>query len=153
MGEISNDDFYMRKGPKEKRTKILTMNHEEPKNNDTIKTQENGSSTPENPTPKKEEGVSPPPPPTPERVLVSIKRWSENKQRYFYKPKDPDYAKKHYWKHKHDMQCTTCGAIVSTAMYRHVKSLRCLMVKDAVKKALDNAQIEGVETSHTTQTQ
>ncbi len=130
------------------------MNHEELKNSGPIKTEEASNSTPENTTPQKEESLPPPTPPTPTpRVLVSIKRWSENKQRYFYKPKDPDYAKKHYWKHKHDMQCTTCGAIVSTAMYRHVKSLRCLMVKDAVKKALDNAQIEGVETSHTTQTQ
>ncbi len=122
------------------------MNHEELKNNGPIKTEENGNSTPENTTPQEEENL-PPPTPTP-RILVSIKRWSENKQRYFYKPKDPDYAKKHYWKHKHDMQCTTCGAIVSTAMYRHVKSLRCLMVKDAVQKALERAQVEGVETSH-----
>jgi hypothetical protein len=127
------------------------MNDKNHEINSYIKAQENGSSTPESLTPKKEESL--PPPPTPERILVSIKRWSENKQRYFYKPKDPDYAKKHYWKHKHDMQCTTCGAIVSTAMYRHVKSLRCLMVKDAVKKALDNAQIEGVETLHPTKAQ
>jgi hypothetical protein len=127
------------------------MNHEEPKNNGPIKTEENGNSTPENTTPQEEENL-PPPTPTP-RVLVSIKRWSENKQRYFYKPKDPDYAKKHYWKHKHDMQCTTCGAIVSTAMHRHVKSLRCLMVKDAVQKALERAQVEGAETSHPTKAQ
>ena len=80
------------------------------------------------------------------------KRWSENKQRYFYKPKDPDYAKNHYWKTKHDMQCTVCGAIVTTAMYRHVKSLRCLLVKNAVEKALGKAQIEAEETSHQSKT-
>ncbi len=131
------------------------MNEKNHEINNSIKAQETCSGTPEDTTPKKEEVLPPPPTPNPnpERILVSIKRWSENKQRYFYKPKDPDYAKKHYWKHKHDMQCTTCGAIVSTAMYRHVKSLRCLMVKDAVKKALSNAQIEGVETSHPTKTQ
>ena len=121
------------------------MNHEELKNNGPIKTEEASNSTPENTTPQKEESL-PPPPPTP-RVLVSIKKWSENKQRYFYKPKDPDYAKNHYWKHKHDMQCLVCGAIVTTAMYRHVKSLRCLLVRDAVKKASEQAQIEGEETS------
>ena len=96
--------------------------------------------------------LSPPPPPPPPRVLTSIKRWSENKQRYFYKPKDPDYAKNHYWKTKHDMQCTVCGATVTTAMYRHVKSLRCLMVKNAVEKALGQAQIEAGETSHQSKT-
>ncbi len=118
--------------------------NEEPQNNDTIKTEETSRKDPEDTTPQKEEGIqATPPPPTPiPRELISIKKWSENKQRYFYKPKDPEYAKKHYWKHKHDMQCTTCGAIVSTAMFRHVKTLRCLMVKDRVQKALDAAQNE-----------
>ncbi len=104
-----------------------------------IKIQEVVNSIPQSTQTEKEEKVptSEPPP----RVLISIKRWSENKQRYFYKPKDPDYAKNHYWKTKHDMQCTVCGAIVTTAMYRHVKSLRCLLVRDAVKKALEQAQI------------
>jgi hypothetical protein len=110
----------------------------------TIKTQEVVDSTSQNIEAEKEKTLphSPPPP----RVLTSIKRWSENKQRYFYKPKDPDYAKNHYWKHKHDMQCTVCGAIVTTAMHRHLKSLRCLLVRDAVKKALNQAQITGEDT-------
>jgi hypothetical protein len=119
--------------------------NEESQNNDTIQTEETSSTNPEDTTPQKEESLQAPTPapPTPiPRELISIKKWSENKQRYFYKPKDPDYAKKHYWKHKHDMQCTTCGAIVSTAMFRHVKTLRCLMVKDRVQKALDAAQNE-----------
>jgi hypothetical protein len=123
------------------------MNHEELKTNGIIKNEKNGNSTPENTTPQEEEKLPPPPSPTSTpRILVSIKRWSENKQRYFYKPKDPEYAKKHYWKHKHDMECTTCGAIVTTAMHRHVKSLRCLMVRDRVQKAL-------ADTSHPTKTQ
>ena len=130
-------------------------NDKKPENNNPIKAQETSHKNPEDTTPQKEEGLrAPPPPPIPiPREFMSIKKWSENKQRYFYKPKDPDYAKNHYWKHKHDMQCTTCGAIMSTAMFRHLKSLRCLMVKDAVKKALDNAQNERVETLHPTETQ
>ena len=129
--------------------------NEEPQNNDIIKTEETSRKNPEDTTPQKEEGLqaTPPPPPPIPRELISIKKWSENKQRYFYKPKDPEYAKKHYWKHKHEMQCTTCGAIVSTAMFRHVKTLRCLMVKDRVQKALDNAENERAETSHPIETQ
>ncbi len=113
---------------------------------DAIKIQEVVDSTSKGTETEKEESLPPSPPPP--RVLTSIKRWSENKHGYFYKPKDPDYAKNHYWKTKHDMQCTVCGAIVTTAMYRHVKSLRCLLVRDAVKKALEQGQIEGEETSH-----
>ena len=124
--------------------------NEEPQNNDTIKTEETSAKNPEDTTPQQEEGLqaTPPPPPPIPRELISIKKWSENKQRYFYKPKDPDYAKNHYWKHKHDMQCTTCGAIVSTAMFRHVKTLRCLMVKDRVQKAL-NEQVETLRPGET----
>jgi hypothetical protein len=122
------------------------MYEEELNNKASIKTQEVDDSTSKGNEIEKEESLPPSPPPP--RVLTSIKRWSENKQRYFYKPKDPDYAKNHYWKHKHDMQCTVCGAIVTTAMYRHVKSLRCLLVRDAVQKALQQGQIGGEETSH-----
>jgi hypothetical protein len=159
---IYNIDIYFQKPKRKTVTKekdlrrkdlpILEMNHDEPKKVSDNKNQYVCDKTPESTTPQKEESLPPPQPPAP-RELVSIKKWSENKQRYFYKPKDPDYAKNHYWKHKHDMQCATCGAIVTTAMFRHVKSLRCLMVKDAVKKALDNAQIEGGEALHQTKTQ
>ena len=128
------------------------MNNEKPQSKNPIKTKETSPKNPEDTTPQKEASLPSPPPvvPTPiPRELLSIKKWSENKQRYYYKPKDPDYAKKHYWKHKHDMQCSTCGAVVSTAMFRHVKTLRCLMVKDRVQKALN----EQVETLHPRETQ
>jgi hypothetical protein len=125
------------------------MNHEDPQSKNFIKTEETSPKNPEDTTPQTEESLHTPPPPSPiPRELLSIKRWSENKQRYYYKPKDPDYAKKHYWKHKHDMQCSTCGAVVSTAMFRHVKTLRCLMVKDRVQKAL-NEQVETLRPAET----
>ncbi len=108
------------------------MYEEELNNKASIKTQEVVDSTSKGNEIEKEESLPPSPPPP--RVLTSIKRWSENKQRYFYKPKDPDYAKNHYWKHKHDMQCLVCGAIVTTAMYRHVKSLRCLWSETQFRK-------------------
>ncbi len=114
----------------------------------TIQIQEVVHSNPQSTQTEKEEKVQTAPSPPPPRVLTSIKRWSENKQRYFYKPKDPDYAKNHYWKTKHDMQCTICGAIVTTAMHRHLKSLRCVLVRDAVKKAIGQTHIEGEEPSH-----
>ena len=130
------------------------MYHEEPQSNSPIKTAETSNKNPEDTAPQKEESLQTPPPPNRiPRELLSVKKWSENKQRYYYKPKDPDYAKNHYWKHKHDMQCTTCGAIVSTAMFRHVKTFRCLMVKDRVQKALDNAENERAGTLRPTETQ
>ena len=127
------------------------MYEEELNDKASSKTQEVDDSTSKGIEIEKEENLSSSP--LPPRVLTSIKRWSENKQRYFYKPKDPDYAKNHYWKTKHDMQCTVCGAIVTTAMYRHVQSLRCLLARDAVKKALEQAQIEGEETSRQLKTE
>ena len=127
------------------------MNDQIPENSNPIKTQEASHKNPEDTSPEKEEGLQTPPPTVPPlpRELLSIKKWSENKQRYFYKPKDPEYARNHYWKHKRDLQCTTCGAIVQTAMFRHVKTLRCLMVKDRVQKALN----ERAEATQPTETQ
>ncbi len=127
------------------------MNNEKPQSKNPIKTKETSHKNLEDTTLQEETSLPTPPPPMPSpipRELLSIKKWSENKQRYYYKPKDPDYAKKHYWKHKHDMQCSTCGAIVSTAMFRHVKTLRCLMVKDRVQKAL-NEQVETLRPGET----
>ena len=123
------------------------MNHEDIYPENLMKTTEVSSSPLENLKAEEAEKI-PPPPLAPARVLLSNKIWSENKQRFFYKPKDPDYAKNHYWKTKHDMQCQVCGVTVSTAMHRHLKSLRCKLVKERVQNALDKVQIEGVKTFH-----
>jgi hypothetical protein len=113
---------------------------------DIIKIEEDVSATPQDL--KIEEAKKLPP----QRELVSIKKWSENKQRYYYQPKDPEYAKRHYHKTKHDMVCAVCGRTITTAMFRHVKSLRCLMVRDAVRKALEKNQIETTEPLHPIET-
>ena len=115
-----------------------------------LKTQEASHKNPEEPPPEKEESLQAPPPTAPllPRELLSIKKWSENKQRYFYKPKDPEYARNHYRKHKRDLVCTCCGAIVQTAMFRHVKTLKCLNVKDRVQKAL-NERAEATQPAET----
>jgi hypothetical protein len=122
------------------------MNVESNCQNDIIKIEEDVSATPQEL--KIEEAKNLPP----QRELLSIKKWSENKQRFYYQPKDPDYAKNHYWKTKHDMVCAVCGRTITTAMFRHVKSLRCLMVRDAVRKALDKNQIEAAEATHQRET-
>jgi hypothetical protein len=80
------------------------------------------------------------PPPPPVRVPRSIKTWSENKQKYFYKPLDPEYTMRHYYKHKRSMECTICSSVVTTQMHKHIKTRRCLLVKEAVQKARYNLQ-------------
>ncbi len=80
------------------------------------------------------------PPPPQARVPHSIKTWSENKQKYFYKPLDPAYTMRHYYKHKLDMECAICGSVVTTQMHKHIKTRRCLLVKEAVQKARYNLQ-------------
>jgi hypothetical protein len=72
----------------------------------------------------------------------STAKWSENKQRYYYKPKDKEYEKRHYHKHKHEMTCEFCGSVVITQMYKHIKSKKCLMYRDAVQKTMDKYNIE-----------
>jgi hypothetical protein len=72
----------------------------------------------------------------------SIAKWNEEKQRYYYKPLDKEYEKKMYHLRKRDIKCEICGSIVVSQMYKHIKSEKCLMVKLAVQKALDNLNIE-----------
>ena len=88
-----------------------------------------------------EDEVMPPPPP-PAKVPRSIKKWSENKQKFFYKPLDPEYTMRHYWKHKRDMECGICGSVVTTQMHKHIKTRRCLLVKKAILQTLSSMENE-----------
>ncbi len=72
----------------------------------------------------------------------SSAKWSENKQRYYYKPLDREYEKRHYHKHTHEMTCEFCGSVVITQMCKHVKSNKCLMYRSAVQKTMDKYNIE-----------
>jgi hypothetical protein len=80
------------------------------------------------------------PPPPPRKLPHSIKTWSENKQKFFYRPLDPEYTMRHYYKHKRDMECAICGSVVTTQMHKHVKSRKCLLVKEAVQKTIEKLQ-------------
>ncbi len=64
----------------------------------------------------------------------SIKKWSENKQKFFYKPLDPEYTKRHYYKHRGDMECSICGTVVTTQMHKHINTSTCLLVKGALQR-------------------
>ncbi len=78
----------------------------------------------------------------------SSAKWSENKERYYYKPLDLEYEKIHYHKHKHNMACEICGSLVTSQMYKHVKSKTCLMYQDTIQKTMDNYKIEEGESIH-----
>ena len=69
-------------------------------------------------------------------------KWSEGKQRYYYKPLDREYEKRHYHKHKHEMTCEFCGSVVITQMCKHLKSKKCLMYRNAVQQTMDEYNIE-----------
>jgi hypothetical protein len=77
------------------------------------------------------------PAPPAARVPRSIKKWSENKQKFFYKPLDPEYTKRHYYKHRGDMECSICGTVVTTQMHKHIKTSKCLLVKGALQRAAE----------------
>ena len=52
----------------------------------------------------------------------SIKIWSDNLQRYYYKSKDPNYYNEYFHKTKHNMTCEICGKTITCQMYSHRKS-------------------------------
>ncbi len=75
----------------------------------------------------------------------SSAKWSESKQRYYYKPLGKEYEKRHYHKHKHEMKCEFCSSIVNTQMCKHLKSKKCLMYRNAVQQTMDKYNIEAVK--------
>ncbi len=63
----------------------------------------------------------------------SIKVWSENLQRYYYKSKDPNYYNEYFHKTKHSMTCEICGKTISCQMHSHLKSQKCLMKRQELE--------------------
>ena len=57
-----------------------------------------------------------------EKERKSIKIWSENLQRYYYKSKDPNYYNDYFHKTKRPMTCGFCGKNITCQMYCHLKS-------------------------------
>ena len=81
-----------------------------------------------------------------ERERTSIKVWSENLQRFYYKSKDPNYYNDYFHKTKRPMTCVICGKTVTCQMYSHVKSKKCIMKKqekeiEQLRKQLEQLNI------------
>ena len=77
----------------------------------------------------------------------SIKIWSDKMQRYYYKPKDPNYYNDYFHKTKHPMECEICGKIVTCQMYSHLKSNKCKLKQqekeiEALKEQLTSLKTE-----------
>ncbi len=69
----------------------------------------------------------------PNTTKKSIKVWSENLQRYYYKSKDPNYYNEYFHKTKRLMTCEICGKTISCQMYSHLKSKKCLMKRQELE--------------------
>ena len=63
----------------------------------------------------------------------SIKVWSENLQRYYYKSKDPNCYNDYFHRTKHDMTCGFCGKTITCQMYSHLKSKKCIMKRQELE--------------------
>ena len=64
-----------------------------------------------------------------EKERKSIKVWSENLQRFYYKSKDPNYYNDYFHKTKKEMTCGICVKTITFQMYSHLKSKTRLMKK------------------------
>ncbi len=49
----------------------------------------------------------------------SIKVWSENTQRFYYKSKNPNYDNEYFHKTKHPMTCGLCDKTITRQTYSH----------------------------------
>ena len=81
-----------------------------------------------------------------EKERKSIKVWSENLQRYYYKSKDPNYYNDYFHKTKHPMTCVICNKTITCQMYSHLKSKKCIMKRQELEieeltQELENAKI------------
>ena len=70
---------------------------------------------------------------TTDTARTSIKVWSENLQRYYYKSKNPNYYNEYFHKTKHPMTCGLCGKTVTCQMYSHLKSKKRLMKRQELE--------------------
>ena len=68
-----------------------------------------------------------------EKERKSIKVWSENLQRFYYKSKDPNYYNDYVHKTKHPMTCEFCGKTITCQMYSHLKSKKCIMKRQELE--------------------
>ena len=68
-----------------------------------------------------------------EKERKSIKGWSENMQRYYYKSKNTNYYNEYFHKTKHPMTCGFCGKTIACQMYSHLKSKKCLMKRQELE--------------------
>ena len=69
-----------------------------------------------------------------------IKIWSEYSQRWRYVPKDPEYFKIKYYKYLGPKTCAVCGSVVQTQMQRHLRSKRCVLVREGINKAVEHME-------------
>jgi hypothetical protein len=60
----------------------------------------------------------------PPRVLKSMKVWSENKQKYYYRSSS-EYYKEFYHKSKHEIVCQYCFAVVNSQLLHHQRGVKC----------------------------
>ncbi len=72
----------------------------------------------------------------------SIKVWSENLQRFYYKSKDPNYYNDYFHKTKRPMTCGICGKTITCQMYSHLKSKKCIMKKQELEIEKLTKQLE-----------
>ena len=72
----------------------------------------------------------------------SIKIWSDNLQRYYYKSKDPNYYNEYFHKTKHNMTCEICGKTITCQMYSHRKSKKCQMKAQEMEIERLNLELE-----------
>ena len=77
-----------------------------------------------------------------EKERKSIKVWSENLQRYYYKSKDPNYYNDYFHRTKREMTCGFCGKTVTCQMYSHLKSKKCLMKRQEAEIEQLRAELE-----------
>ena len=69
-----------------------------------------------------------------------IKIWSEHSKRWRYVPKDPEYFKIKYYKYLGPKTCAVCGSVVQTQMQRHLRSKRCVLVREGINKAVEHME-------------